>query len=278
MSDGRRDREAKLPTEEELSELPRWARVAYAARCARRVRPLFKHFWPEAPEEHIEAVDNACRLSAASAAYPAAVARAAAAARTAAIFTAAYDAANPRFVAAAAVARSAVAYAAAYAAADARSAAAAATAARSVTDAYAFAYALTEAAYASSASDAAARRDFNLLHKLAQGAASADWGERTPWTDETPVDPDLLGPLWPFGEPEGWPEEAREPRAGDRRIRIKLTAPPHVSDEESAAAMAELVRRMDDLQRAMGGSGLIIDDEANAFDERLVLQPSGGGA
>src|SRR5438552_2221502 len=42
-----------VPTQEEIEKLPRWARVAFAARCARRVLPAFKHFWPEAPEEHI---------------------------------------------------------------------------------------------------------------------------------------------------------------------------------------------------------------------------------
>lgn len=36
-----------LPTEEEIALLPRWARVAFAARCARRVLPLYLHFWPE---------------------------------------------------------------------------------------------------------------------------------------------------------------------------------------------------------------------------------------
>ena len=30
----------KLPTEDEIARLPRWAIVAFAARCARRVLPL----------------------------------------------------------------------------------------------------------------------------------------------------------------------------------------------------------------------------------------------
>ncbi|TVQ62100.1 MAG: hypothetical protein EA378_06450 [Phycisphaerales bacterium] len=128
------------------------------------------------------------------------------------------------------------------------------------------------------AARAAMRNDFDLLRTLSQGLLGRDDERLAPWTDETPVNPDLLGPLWPFGEPEGWPEEAKEPRAGDQRFRIKLTAPPGVSDEEAADAMAELVRLMDNLQRAMGGSGLVIDDDAEAFDECLVLQPVGGDA
>src|SRR4051812_9654562 len=36
-----------LPTEEEIAKLPRWARVAFAARCARRVLPFAQVGWPE---------------------------------------------------------------------------------------------------------------------------------------------------------------------------------------------------------------------------------------
>jgi hypothetical protein len=38
--------EITIPSEEEIKQLPRWAIVAYAARCARRVEPLFVFFWP----------------------------------------------------------------------------------------------------------------------------------------------------------------------------------------------------------------------------------------
>ena len=38
-----------LPTEEEVAALPRWARVAFAARCARRALPFFRINWREAP-------------------------------------------------------------------------------------------------------------------------------------------------------------------------------------------------------------------------------------
>jgi hypothetical protein len=32
---------AGIPTKGEIAKLPRWARVAFAARCARRVQPVF---------------------------------------------------------------------------------------------------------------------------------------------------------------------------------------------------------------------------------------------
>ena len=55
--------EAMIPTEEEIGELPLHAQVAFAARCARRVLPLFKYYWPEAPMEHIDAVEKAVEVA-----------------------------------------------------------------------------------------------------------------------------------------------------------------------------------------------------------------------
>jgi len=60
--------EVKLPTEEEIAQLPRWARVAFAARCARRVLPLFQKYWPTAPEEHVRAVRSAVEFAESAAA------------------------------------------------------------------------------------------------------------------------------------------------------------------------------------------------------------------
>ena len=48
----------QAPTEEALLGLPRWARVAFAARCARRVQPLFAG-WPRASEKNVAGIDGA---------------------------------------------------------------------------------------------------------------------------------------------------------------------------------------------------------------------------
>ncbi len=57
-----------IAPDEEINELPRWARLAFAARSARRVQPLFKASWPQAPDKHIIALDNAITLAERSAA------------------------------------------------------------------------------------------------------------------------------------------------------------------------------------------------------------------
>jgi Domain of unknown function (DUF4375) len=49
-------------------DLPRWARVAFYARCARAVLPLWDDGWPDGPPERREAVERAIRLAELSAA------------------------------------------------------------------------------------------------------------------------------------------------------------------------------------------------------------------
>jgi hypothetical protein len=48
--------------------LPHWTRVAFAARCARRVQPLFAQAWPNATPDRVTAVEQAIALAERSAA------------------------------------------------------------------------------------------------------------------------------------------------------------------------------------------------------------------
>jgi hypothetical protein len=62
-----------VPTPEQIpappiDRLPQWARVAYAARCARLVTPLLREHWPSIPENQFEAVRRAVDLAEHSAA------------------------------------------------------------------------------------------------------------------------------------------------------------------------------------------------------------------
>lgn len=52
-----------LPMPEQLASLPRWARVVFAARCARRVHPLYGREWPSAAASHVDALDIAISLA-----------------------------------------------------------------------------------------------------------------------------------------------------------------------------------------------------------------------
>jgi hypothetical protein len=57
-------RKAVLP----LADLPRWARVAFAARCARQVFPLFARYWPGVSSKRADGVRRAIVLAERSAA------------------------------------------------------------------------------------------------------------------------------------------------------------------------------------------------------------------
>jgi hypothetical protein len=236
------DDRSKPPAETDLKALPRWARVAFAARCARRVQPLFMKAWPNAPAKHREALDNVIGLTESSArtgrvaeglTTDATDGTNAIAAVNAAVTAADRDAATASSFASRAATSAGFASIFAYTTDDASRAAANAAIAGADAD-------------ASVASLRAMWADVDLL--LAMAASSH-------WTDETRVDPDLCGSLWPFGRPDGWPvEPARDDDAAG--IKLVLDFPDTMSDAQIAEEVKRRVNRLDDLHRALGGKGL----------------------
>ena len=167
------------PTERELRALPRLAQVAYAVRAARRVQPLYVKYWPDAPQRHVDAIEQA--ITSAERFADGRTLTAAEAAEAAAGDADAEPDAEPEaaYVAVAAYyAAAATAHRAAYHAARAARAADA------------------EVAFLSSI-----RSDFELLRQFSALGK---------WTDETPVPVTILGPLWPDGPPD-WYVEATQP-------------------------------------------------------------------
>jgi hypothetical protein len=53
---------------DDIESLPHWARVAFAARCARRVLPLFRDAWPDAAAGRLASLITAVELAERSAA------------------------------------------------------------------------------------------------------------------------------------------------------------------------------------------------------------------
>ena len=183
---------------EELERLPKWAQVAFAARCARRVQPLFLKLWPTAPQEHIAAIEKAIAISEQTASnakiYPVET--------YINIYTAVQVIANETSTAdnvAAAAAYAAAAYSTAPNAMYNYSAYSAyATAANAVDDA-----AVADIVYGDAETNIKAiqamRRDFEQL---------CDAAEQRQWTDSTPVPPEFFGSMWPEGELKGWPKSS----------------------------------------------------------------------
>lgn len=180
-----------LPTKEEIGRLSRWAKVAFAVRCARRAMPWFEHGWAAATPEQVRAVESAVEWAEGVAARG----------ETAGAFAgyADFRAATVGWVGGAI--SMAAAQAAWYAVSAARTAGNAnyipLDGRRLTSDALGaadFARVIERPVTA-----AATRRDYALLFAL----DAREW-----WTDDTPVPPAPLGPLWPDGPPAAWPPPA----------------------------------------------------------------------
>lgn len=191
-----------------LEALPRWAVVAFAARCAHRALPVFLEAGG-APERHKLAVQQAADLAADAARTP--VTNSAAARDVSAAASTAGTDANAAADEASEIAGCRpAAFAAAYAAyttgcaADVELAAAGAGGG-AVANAKAAANGAASAVRAVCGPGAtpdysASAADLSSLTRLAQEQR---------WNDDSPVDPDMLGPLWPDSEPD-WTLEGRD--------------------------------------------------------------------
>jgi hypothetical protein len=193
-----------LPSEEEIAKLPRWARVAFAARCARRVLPLFERYsWPQSRTEmHLlksavweaeeqrditkaEALLNALDLIHAGTLQTATTTHS--------------PALNALHIVAC------VSFALQLRNAD-----------TSVPTPEHVKFAFEAGESAARASDdpgiiLVLRRDFDHIAKL------AEWQK---WDDDTPVPPEVFGPLWPERPPKGWPAVTDAPERTELALSL----------------------------------------------------------
>jgi hypothetical protein len=82
------------------------------------------------------------------------------------------------------------------------------------------------------------------------------------WDDESPIDPDLCGPIWPEGVPEKWPlpdPDAKNPKKGEY-LDLTFDLPSDVDDETAQQLIVELYEKLNDHYVAHGGSGLVLDN------------------
>lgn len=242
--------EVKLPTKEDIAKLPRWARVAFAARCARRALPLFVKHWPDAPKKHVNAVTRAVEVaeqSAASDAPPDADTAPDAA------LDAANDAVNDNDDDGALAARDAAAAAADAAYGECAAAGAAydadtapahdADAIRAARDA------ARNAAHAGVAVPSIVR-DFQLVLEQATQ-------ER--WTDDTPVPPSVFGPL-----DESEPKPAVVPAASQPpksfELAIEVFARKTADPEQAADRLVGLYEKLNEFSLLKYGRGLTVEE------------------
>ncbi len=222
-----------LPTEAEITKLPRWARVAFAARCARRVQPLYGTNTPPPIPRYIEAISRAIRLAESCAAQ--------ASVEPIEFTTAVSDAYSAR------VGTSDPSYSVARAAMNAADCppkpAEAAEIVRQAVDAANQAV----SAVTSIASDL--RRDFDQLLNLALTDR---------WHASTPVPPEVFGPLWPEGPPKGWPVDPDARKHTD--IAMETVTGDGLEERIVEDEVVNLFNAMNHYHIARGGQPLSLED------------------
>lgn len=258
----------------EVRALPLWAIVAWSARCARRVQPLLLSAWSERPASDFEPVESAICFAESVARNPS---------RLASHVDRTKEISFPAWTG---FAKEDTRIACGFAAVQsARNAAEAAIAARThittgniraddesmnrvVMPATGGAW-QAHVAIANAFSDvladwSAMRLDRELLLSLAK---------ENRWSDESPVDVALLGPLWPPGMEPNWAKQP--PNDADiAGLEVTYTVPDGVSDEDAIKLINQHLAAMSDLHRSLGGSGLRVipptDVQEPARAERLV--------
>lgn len=265
-----------IPTKAEIAKLPVVARVAFAARCARRVQPSFTVAWTNAPEDHVRAIETALarvehytrapRSETIIAVWAARAAACAAKAASHAVIASRYATTfgtRVDFDDAAADAINANSYAARVStyldsANNDNIETAAARYADVADDDNAVDDAFRAIAIATTIGvTAAIRRDLDLLLHASKTEN---------WTDDTPVPPEFFGPMWPDGPPEGWPEEEAATSAPPT-LKVEIQVPAGMDEQRSKEfnqRVARLFAEMSALHVAMGGNGLRIIDDASA--------------
>jgi hypothetical protein len=110
------------------------------------------------------------------------------------------------------------------------------------------------------------RRDFELLARAAK---------EEKWTDKTPVPPEFLGPLWPDGEPAGWPQPALH-EGGEWSAVLRFEVPEEMDPEVANQLIAELLGHMSQRNIELGGTGFQVRDMVG-FIPAPSLVPAGCG-
>lgn len=167
---------AVLPREEEIAMLPRWARVAFAARCVRRVFPNYAAKWPQGSSHAL--IERQTLIECEESARSGRVQHSQKRVSYGTVF-----AGMPRAAAAIAGAVGEVYFLTLAQGNDVPGVLRVLNGLRiefePVLDLWPY-----------------FRRDFEQIAKLA---------ESHHWTDDSPVPPDAFGPLWPEGSPADWP-------------------------------------------------------------------------
>jgi hypothetical protein len=254
---------AVLPSEEEIAALPRWARIAFAARCARRVWPLVLSSWTAAPTHHLStgkrAIIRAEQIANGADFYAqdGNILGTTDGASRAAFETITSDGlANDVVTIGLKTAGDAV-----YAASQSGSADTVANAV-SNSELTITTFLMEQSSWNqtfSSTGSGVIRRDFDHLADLAL------WQK---WTDDTPVPPEVFGPLWPEGAPAGWPADPEVPQHSS--ITLELTQQDDIPEKVLLNETMNIFNALNEYHISRGGQTLCLEDFQPMISSRVL--------
>jgi hypothetical protein len=93
------------------------------------------------------------------------------------------------------------------------------------------------------------RRDFDHLRNL------SEWRH---WTDDTPIPPEVFGPPWPEGPPQGWPPTIDLPRRSG--VSLAFVARDQATDQMIEDDVINLYDAINRYHIARGGVPLTYED------------------
>lgn len=256
---------SNVPSVESLEQLPRWAVVAFAGRCASRVEPLLRQAWSDEHDKQIDVLVGSNALVRAVAADPK----------------------NKRINIQSSINQARIAYSTLsdtklnskskrandieFGGHNAASSAVLAALTLETSRAI-YEYAGNSADDSAYAIRSMNHSDISCIHRDYELLLAASKRER--WNDETSVPQDFFGPLWPNGEPKWWPSDETH---NDQPIvlKLELVVPDNMGDKQAQeydTRVAAFLSEMSALHAAMGGNGLRILDHDSCSPEFAVQE------
>lgn len=249
--------ELPVSTRHQIEQLPRWARVAFAARCVRRAQSaLLVSYRPEYFRRSFDEIDQGIRIAETAAANGTLLKRNPAEAMS--IAKAAFSSNQDTLGHVARAAYHLI-----------RSMTKEESAGRTEKAIGASLQAIQSASSidtkrAASAIENAFHHDLAYITKL---TSSRDY------TDTTAVPPEVFGPMWPEGTPDGWPkEQTKKPSY----IKLELGVPASLDEQETSDfnhRVAAFLAELSGLHASMGGTGLRIVDDTST-EPVLIEEPT----
>lgn len=261
------------PTIDDIARLPRWARVAFAARCARRATPTMFEHWPTILHPELPPSDTPAHVMKAIEAAECAASKAMK--PTSDIHRALYPIVTSKFFgnrSAGIVARVVLSAAQAIGAAESDVPVGRTDHLYQADGGYTDVPLAFEAVFHSVPTPLSSETNIEYIASIRRDMEIIrTYCDHLECDDDTPVPPEVFGPLWPEGPPKGWPADPTIPSRTE--LPFTLWIGEDTSDDVVKAEMSLLFDVFNRYYIARAGDRLT--PEGDIYTSVAVLNPIG---